>query len=74
MTINNKIKELDLDTSHFTGQGWNRGLKFVPKQAKPLNEILVKGCNYQSYKLAKRLIKEGIKENKCECCGLTNWL
>lgn len=74
MTINNKIKELDLDTSHFTGQGWNRGLQFVPKQAKPLNEILVKDCNYQSYKLAKRLIKEGIKENKCECCGLTNWL
>ena len=25
-TVNNKIKELNLDTSHFTGKGWNVGL------------------------------------------------
>jgi 5-methylcytosine-specific restriction endonuclease McrA len=29
--------------------------------------------NYQSNKLLKRLIKEGYKENKCECCGIFNW-
>lgn len=73
-TVNNKIKELNLDTSHFTGQGWNIELKFKPIIAKPLKDILVKECNYQSYKLAKRLIKEGYKECKCEICNLTEWL
>ena len=73
-TINNKIKELQLDTSHFTGQGWNLGLKFKPNKPKPLEEILVKDSNYQSYKLSKRLINEGLKENKCECCGITTWM
>lgn len=39
-----------------------------------LNDIL-NGLypGYQSYKLKTRLINEGIKENKCECCGITEW-
>lgn len=28
---------------------------------------------YQTYKLHKRLITEGIKENKCEICGIESW-
>lgn len=28
---------------------------------------------YNTYKLKNRLIKEAIKENKCECCGITEW-
>lgn len=30
--------------------------------------------NYPTSKLHKRLIKEGYKEYRCECCGLTEWL
>ena len=29
-TIHRMIKEYNLDTTHFTGQGWNVGLKFKP--------------------------------------------
>lgn len=72
-TVNNKIKELDLDISHFTGKGWNVGLQFKPKEAKPLSEILVENSNYQSFKLAKRLLKEKIKEYNCERCKRTEW-
>lgn len=72
-TVNNKIKELNLDTSHFTGKGWNVGLKFKPKEARPLSEILVESSNYQSHKLAQRLIKEGVKEYRCERCKRTEW-
>ncbi len=72
-TVNNKIKELNLDISHFTGKGWNIGLKFKPKKAKPLSEILVENSNYQSFKLAQRLIKERVKERKCERCKRTEW-
>jgi Zn finger protein HypA/HybF involved in hydrogenase expression len=29
--------------------------------------------HYQTYKLKVRLLEEGIKENKCENCGLDSW-
>lgn len=36
----------------------------------PLNEILVENSNYKgTQKLKDRLIKEGLKQDKCECCG-----
>lgn len=74
-TINNKIAELNLDVSHFKGQGWNSGEDYIPiKKAIPLEEILVKDSNYQSYKLSKRLLKEGLKEHRCEKCGNNEWL
>lgn len=38
-----------------------------------LNQILVSDSNYNRTKLRKRLFLEGLKEQKCECCGITNW-
>ena len=73
-TINIAIKKYNLDISHFTGQGWNVGLKFQPSPAQPINDILKRNSTYQAYKLKKRLLNEGIKEHKCECCGLSEWL
>lgn len=70
-TLRKKLDEFNVDYSHFTGQGWNQGLKFKPKKKKSLDSILVKDSNYQSYKLLKRLISEGKKEQKCERCGNT---
>lgn len=74
-TVNRKIKALGLDTSHFTGQAWNQGDKYRQiKQAQPLKEILVKDSTYVSTsKLKLRLLKEGLKEYKCEMCGNTEW-
>lgn len=73
--INNKIKEYDIDISHFTGKAWNQGKRYRQiNKPKPLEEILVKDSNYQSHKLKHRLIKEGLKANKCETCGCTEWL
>ncbi len=64
------IKDLKMDSSHFTGIGWNVGLMFDPHKTVPIKNILVKDSNYQSHKLKKRLIKEGFKDQKCEKC---NW-
>jgi hypothetical protein len=69
-----KIKEYDIDISHFTGQGWNVGLKFKPNPPMDLKNILVENSNYQSYKLKNRLIKEGYKQHICESCKLDTWL
>lgn len=73
-TIHNYISKWSIDTTHFTGQLWNKGKHYICNPAKPLKEILVEDSDYQSYKLARRLLKEGIKESKCEICGNTKWL
>lgn len=73
-TIHRYIKEWDIDTTHFTGQLWNKGGHVVCSPAKSLNEILVDGSEYKSYRLAKRLLKEGIKEHRCELCGNDEWM
>ena len=72
-TIKRKIKEYNIDTSHFTGMGWNVGLRFKPMKRYELKEILQKDFPYNTPKLKQRLIEEGIKEYKCECCGNTEW-
>ena len=38
-----------------------------------IDEILANKRPYQSYKLKLRLLAEGIKENKCEICGIQEW-
>ena len=57
--MHNAIEKYCLDVSHFTGQGWNIGLKFKPKQPKDIKEILVKGIYVQSFKLKNRLFESG---------------
>ena len=46
----------------------------VNKNAIDINEILC-GLHptYQTYKLSRRLLKENIKEHRCEICGRTHW-
>ena len=74
-TVRRKIKELNLDTSHMTGRGWNVGENFHPiKPAQPLTLILVEHSTFtNTNKLKKRLLKENVKQYYCECCGLKLW-
>jgi len=64
-----------IDNSHFTGQGWNVGENFKYFGNKfTFDEILIKNSTYTNTGYLKnRLINAGIKENKCEECGLTEW-
>lgn len=41
--------------------------------AVPLSLIMIKGSTYQTNKLRKRILKEGIKPHKCECCNFSEW-
>lgn len=68
-TIHKYIDLYHLDTSHFTGQRWNKGLKRVDQCAiVKLDEILKENISFKSTYLKERLIKEGIKEDRCERC------
>lgn len=63
------IKRYGFDVSHFKGRGWNKGLSFLFTPKIPLEKILVKGNDFQGYKLKNRLIREGLKQSRCEECG-----
>jgi len=54
------------------GLSW-KDKNFKPEKPKiPTNEIIEgKHPYYQTLKLKKRLLKEGLKENKCDICGIT---
>lgn len=74
-TAKNRIKSLNLDTSHFKGHGWSKGLSIPPTKWIELEDILVLDSNYQNTsRLKKRLIKAGILQEKCYICGITEWM
>lgn len=67
--ISRAIRDNTIDTSHFKGNAWNKGLK-VPKEPKyKLDELLVQNSQYGLYRLKRRLFEAGLKSAKCEECG-----
>ena len=66
------IKHFGLNTSHFSGQAWNKGKKLPPK--RDINQYLNNELPIQSYKLRNRLLKEGVFEHKCANCHRHTWL
>lgn len=69
LKIKKIIEKYNIDTSHFCiiTNETKKGIK------KPLEDLLIENCEYSSGRLLKRLLKEGIKEYKCEKCGRTEW-
>jgi hypothetical protein len=68
-----RLRAIRADTSHFTGQGWSKGRIFEGKRARTLDEALVVGSTMRSAELRRRLIAAGVKESRCERCGLAEW-
>lgn len=69
--LKKRALEYGIDHSHFVGSAFNTGRVFGPKQ--PIEVLLVENSSAGSHYLRKRLIKEGLKEAKCEDCGITEW-
>ena len=69
-TINPVLERLGLE---YAGNMSGKGLsKKIPKMT--LSEYLANSKDIQSNKVRIKLLEEGIKEHKCECCGLSTWL
>jgi hypothetical protein len=67
-------KQYEIDCAHFTGQGHLRNKTHDWNKKLPLSEILIEDSTYQSNKLRRRLVEEGVFEHKCSCCGLRKWM
>ena len=54
----------------------NQGLKGIkiPKNKKTAVEYINSGLYISSHKLRLRLLRDGIKEHKCEVCSGTEWM
>lgn len=70
-TLKRKIQLYNIDVNHFTlkkhyctSNDW----KYIPAK-----EYLNNTKYIQSGKLKTKLVKEGILENKCACCGISEW-
>lgn len=72
--ISRRIKQFDIDTSHFLGQSSNKG-KAPPTKLKA-NEILVldEDLHYRkkSYQLKRAMLEMGVSY-ECSECGIKDW-
>ena len=71
-TVRKKMDEFGVDYSHFTGRAWNKN----PENPIYKGKYLPKLCEHSSLSSsnAKNLVfRLGLKQNKCECCGITEW-
>ena len=72
--IHKHIDRLNIDTSHMTGKRWNQGERFKPFNKEiPFDEMFSKNTYHNTGALKRRLFREGLKEKRCECCGLNEW-
>lgn len=75
ITLKKRLIEHNIDFSHFDPvEAARKTRKKSGNGVIPLSEIL-EGLHpsYKTYGLKARLVREGIKEEKCEECGLTEW-
>jgi hypothetical protein len=70
--LRNAISHFQLDTSHFRGRGWSKGLRLPAR--KSLDVYLSNTSPVQSFKLRNRLLREGILKYECASCGNKQWL
>lgn len=61
----------------FSAASWSdavrRGVVLARPTATPIAELLVSDTYRGRYNLKLRLLREGLKQNQCERCGLTDW-
>lgn len=68
-TLKRLLDENNIDYSHFTGRA-----RVYNNTSTSISEYLSNRVKITSGKLRIKLLAEGLKENKCEICGITKWL
>jgi hypothetical protein len=67
--IKKYLTEFKIESKHFTGRGWSKGLRITTNPGAPIEELLVNNSGYQSFKLKRRLFDANLKPKHCEECG-----
>lgn len=68
------FREYAIKLGCFKPNQGGRGMHKKAAKSYDIQDILDgKHPGYQTYKLKNKLISAGIKQNICECCGITDW-
>lgn len=69
-----RIKDLQLDTSHFTGQRHGKGSHLTTLSNEiPIEKAFVKDGTLGTVNLKKKILKYNLKTYECESCGIIEW-
>ncbi len=63
------IDRYNIDTSHFKGQAWCKGIQIPREPIYSLKELLVQHATTSRINLKRRLFSSGLKKPECEECG-----
>jgi hypothetical protein len=69
-TLNKHLKNLGIE---YAGNQSGKGIPGT-NEKKPVEEYLGTGKFIKASALRNKLIECGLKESKCECCGLDTWM
>lgn len=73
--LKERCKEFGIDTSHFTGQGWHIAIHPVFGRTINIEERFCKhATRIPSSKTKDILLNQGLRDYKCEICGITEWM
>lgn len=67
-TLNSYLAKMGIE---YSGNQGGKGIKTDPKYKTAIEYI--KNPNAKPHRILEKLIKDGIREDKCELCGLTYW-
>ena len=70
-TLNHYLKEMGIE---YAGQQNKKGQQKGPNIYKPATEYLGTNKQIKSSELKYKLLRDGLKDYKCEKCGLSTWL
>src|SRR5690606_32531626 len=73
LTLKKKIKEWNIDISHFLGQGHLKG--GFPHNTISVKDVLTNKKYLKSFGVKEKLLKAGLLQYKCGNveCGITQW-
>lgn len=70
-TLNRYLEIMGIE---YDGNQGNKGTSKPSLRKMTLEEYLNNSQDIQTNKIRKKILEEGIKESKCECCGLFEWM
>lgn len=68
-TLNSYLIKMDIVYKGFSQKGRNTGIGY-----KPAMYYIENNKNITSHKLKIKLIRDGVKEHKCEVCNTSKWM
>jgi 5-methylcytosine-specific restriction endonuclease McrA len=72
--FHNRVKRLNLDTSHFTGQGHLKNKRHNFAREISVEDSFVENSILQTTGLKRKIFKYNLKPYLCDICGIKEWL